>query len=57
MEDFYIEMISHYENRIKDKSIPILIRAQFKQTLNAYKEKLQQLTFAQFNHSQKLLPC
>jgi hypothetical protein len=53
MTNFFIQLIQHYEERITDKSIPFLVRAQFKQTIAYYKSELEKIT----NHSTNLLPC
>lgn len=57
MKNFYTELIRHYQQRITDKSIPILVRASFKQTITYYKSELEKILLSEFNHSQNLLPC
>jgi hypothetical protein len=57
MKDFYTQMIQHYQERIADKSIPILVRADFHKTQAYYESELYKITVAEFNHSINLLPC
>lgn len=57
MKDFFLNIIEHYQERITNKSIPVLVRAQFKQTLAYYQAELEKLSIAEFKHSINLLPC
>jgi hypothetical protein len=57
MKNFYIDIIQHYQQRITDKSIPVLVRATFKQTVSYYKTELEKILISELNHSQNLLPC
>lgn len=57
MKYFYLTMIEHYQERINDKAIPLLVRGQFKITIQYYQHELEKLTLTEFNHLQKLLPC
>jgi hypothetical protein len=57
MKDFYSQLIQHYQERLTDKSIPILVRADFKTTIAYYQSELEKIAIAQFKHSINLLPC
>lgn len=53
---FYTTMIEHYQQRIEDKSIPILVRAQFKLTIAYYQSELNKISTPNI-HSKLFLPC
>lgn len=57
MEDFYKTMISHYEKRIADKSVPILVRADFKKTIEHFRCELGKLATINSFTFITALPC
>jgi hypothetical protein len=57
MKDFFTQLIQHYQERITDTSVPILVRADFRKTIQYYQSELDNLTVAEFKHSINLLPC
>jgi hypothetical protein len=57
-ERFFEILIPHYEERTRDTSIPIMVRADMKKTLSYYKTERDKLNRKnQLHHSKIALPC